>query len=188
MRHADDGMSYLTAYIRTSDAVRIDALVSARAKSVESGGRTLDQMRADAFVEQMLSEPGSTVSKRAIVGVVVPVTTLAGVSDEPGEAFDGSFALPAELVRDLADEPGTLFYRILEDPLGRLLDITEIGYAPSEHLRTAIGIRDGTCVFPTCSRPAAECDLDHEIPHPRGPTTATTRQGVNEPRSRNERW
>ena len=79
-----------------------------------------------------------------------PGTTLAGVSDEPGTSFDGSFALPADLVRDLAAEPGTLFYRIIKDPLGRILDIAELGRFPSEKLKIGLEIRDGTCVFPTC--------------------------------------
>jgi hypothetical protein len=78
---------------------------------------------------------------------------------------------PADLVRDLAREPGTLFYRLLTDPLGHILDVAELGRFPSAKLRIAVNARDGTCRVPTCSRPAMECDLDHEQPHPRGPTT-----------------
>lgn len=172
MNHHDDGMSYLTAHIRTSDAVRIDAILTALAKNKKSDGRTFDQMRADSFVERMFGTGDGTgsVSKRAVIGVVVPIESLAGLTDEPGEAVDGSFALPADMVRDLAEEPGTLFYRILKNPLGKILDITEIGYRPSTKLRRAVEFRDGTCQFATCNRPAVECDLDHQIPWPHGPT------------------
>jgi hypothetical protein len=52
-----------------------------------------------------------------------------------------------------------------------LLDVTELGRFPSAKLRIAVQIKDGTCRFPTCSRPAQACDLDHQLPHPRGPTT-----------------
>ena len=169
--HQDDGMSYLHAYIPTADAARIHADLTTRAKAL-SDDRTLDQRRADLFVQQMLgSLDGQSTSSRAVIGVVVPVTTLAGVSDEPGTSFDGSFTLPADLVRDLAAEPGTLFYRIIKDPLGRILDIVELGRFPSDKLKIGLEIRDGTCVFPTCDRPAMESDKDHEIPHPRGPTS-----------------
>ena len=65
-----------------------------------------------------------------------------------------------------------MFYRLLTDPLGRILDVTEAGRFPSTKLRIAVQARDGTCQVPTCSRPATECDLDHEQPHPRGPTSA----------------
>ena len=171
--HQGDGMSFLHAYIPTTDAIRIHADTTARAKAL-SDDRTLDQRRADLFVEQMLGTvDGQSTGSRAVIGVVVPVTTLAGVTDEPGTSFDGSFSLPADLVRDLAAEPGTLFYRIIKDPLGRILDIVELGRFPSEKLKIGLEIRDGTCRFPTCDRPAMESDKDHEIPHPRGPTTGS---------------
>ena len=171
--HQADGMSYLHAYIPTTDAIGIHADLTAQAKAV-SDARTLDQRRADIFVRVLrgTSKTEST-SSRAVIGVVVPVTSLAGVTDEPGASFDGSFALPADLVRHLASEPGTVFYRVMKDPLGRILDVAELGRFPSDKLKISLEIRDGTCRFPTCDRPAMESDKDHEIPHPRGPTTGS---------------
>jgi hypothetical protein len=171
IQHQDDGMSTLFAYLRTADAVKIDHRLNTRAKCAKSDGRTMDQMRADELVDQMLSTGEGSSSSRAVIGVLVPVTSLAGLTDEPGEAFDGSFALPASMVRELAAEPGTLFYRVMTDPPGKILDIAEIGRFPSAKLHTAIEIRDGTCQFATCNRPAAQCDKDHELPYPHGPTT-----------------
>ncbi len=168
LTHQDDGMTFLSAYIPTPDAIRLDSELTRMAKAQPSDGRTLDQKRADVFARGML---GDGSSARAIIGVLVPVTSLAGLDDDPGISFDGQFALPAPMVRDLAAEPGTLFYRVFTDPLGRILDVTELGRFPSRRLRTAVDIRDGTCQFATCSRPATECDDDHAIPHPRGPTS-----------------
>lgn len=107
-----------------------------------------------------------------MIGVTIPLTSLASLDDTPGESIDHRFSLPAELVRELAAEPGTLFYRLLTDPVGRLLEVTEIGRYPSKKLHTALNIRDGVCAFPTCNVPAVNCDADHTIPVPRGPTTA----------------
>ncbi len=168
LSHQDDGMSFLSAYIPTPDAIRLDAELTHQAKAEPSDGRTLDQKRADIFARGML---GDGSSAPAIIGIVVPVTSLAGLDDQPGVSFDGSFAVPASMVRDIAVEPGTLFYRVFTDPLGRILDVTELGRFPSRKLKTAVDIRDGTCRFATCSRPATECDDDHAIPHPRGPTS-----------------
>lgn len=169
--HQDDGMSYLTAYIPTADALRIEAELNAHARAV-SDERTFDQRKADALVAQMRGIlAGQSISSRAVIGITIPCTSLAGLTDEPGESWDGSFALPAEMVRDLAREPGTLFHRVITDPLGRILDITELGRFPSDKLRVAVDIRDGTCRFATCTLPAMDCDLDHETSHPRGPTT-----------------
>lgn len=169
--HQANGMSYLRAYISTADAIRIDAMLGAHART-HSDDRTLDQRRADELVARLLGHAdGEPRSSRAVIGIVVPVTSLAGLDDQPGASFDGSFALPADLVRDLATEPGTLFHRVMTDPLGKILDITELGRFPSNKLKTAIDIRDGTCRFPTCSRPAMQSDKDHHIPHPHGPTS-----------------
>lgn len=171
-KHGDDGMTRLTAYIRSTDAAQIGDLLTSMAKNKPSGGRSIDQMRADAFVDQMLGRGHGSTNRRAVIGVVVQLEALAGLTNEPGVALDGSFALPAEMVRDLAREPGTIFYRILKNPLGHILDVAEIGYRPSSKLRRAVELRDGTCQFETCSRPAVECDLDHHIPWPHGPTSA----------------
>lgn len=76
------------------------------------------------------------------------------------------------MIRELAAEPGTLFYRLLTDPLGKLLEATEIGRFPSRKLRIALDARDGLCAFPTCGVPVSSCDADHVIPSPRGPTSA----------------
>jgi len=179
VNHQDDGMSLLHAYLPTPDAILIDAELTERAKKLPTDDRTLDQKRADEFIAQMHGNiDGTTTGSRAVIGITVPITTLAGISDQPGESFDESFALPADMVRDLAQQPGTLFHRIFTDPLGRILDIAELGRFPSDKLKTAIDIRDGTCRFTTCSRPAMESDKDHEVPHPRGPTNGSNLRGL----------
>lgn len=179
MDHQDDGMSFLHAYIPTADAIVIDAQLTQNAKKLPTDGRTLDQKRADVFIAQLRGAiDGQSTSGRAVIGITVPVTSLAGLTDEPGESFDESFALPADMVRDLAQQPGTLFYRVFTDRLGRILDVTELGRFPSTKLKTAVDIRDGTCRFTTCSRPAMESDKDHDIPHPRGPTSGRNLRGL----------
>jgi hypothetical protein len=171
VNHKDNGMSFIGAYVPTPDAVFVDAIYTERAKAI-SDDRTLDQRRADLFIEQLRgATDGQPTSSRAVIGISVPVTSLAGLDDLPGVSFDDTFALPAQMVREMTEQPGTLWFRILTDPLGRILDTTEPRPFPSNALRTAIQARDGTCRFPTCSRPAMESDLDHEIPRPDGPTS-----------------
>ena len=172
VQHGDDGVSFLQALLPTTDAVRIDNLLTAEAKKLPADDRSLENKRADLLVDRLFGGDRTGMSRPGVVmGVTIPVTSLAGVTGEPGESFDGRFALPAGLVRELATAAGTLFHRIITDPLGRILDVTEIGRFASDKLDTALAIRDGTCAFPTCARPAQECDDDHVQPHPRGPTT-----------------
>lgn len=171
VQHGDDGMSFLGLRTSTSDVVRIHDLLTTRAKNEPANGRTFEAVLADLFVEQMLTTADGTRAGGAIIGVTIPVASLAGLDEQPGVSFAGDYTLPADLVRDLAAEPGTLFHRIITDPLGHVLDVAELGRFPSSKLRIGVQIRDGSCQFATCSRPAAVCDLDHEIPHPRGPTS-----------------
>ena len=44
------------------------------------------------------------------------------------------------------------------------------GYVPTVEIADTVAARDPVCTFPGCSVPASRCDLDHTIPHPRGPT------------------
>ncbi len=106
------------------------------------------------------------------IGVVVSVQSLFDVGQTPGQLMDRSASVPADVVRRLAEQPGTLFYRLLTDPRGNLLDASEMGRFPSGKLGTAIKFRDGVCANPSCTVPAIRCDLDHLVPVPAGLTTA----------------
>jgi hypothetical protein len=46
-----------------------------------------------------------------------------------------------------------------------------MGYRPSRSLRHLIEIRQRTCGYPGCRRPAARCDCDHTIPYDQGGRT-----------------
>jgi len=45
------------------------------------------------------------------------------------------------------------------------------GYQPSPTLRHVIRVRQRTCSFPGCRRPAAHCDQDHTVPYDQGGRT-----------------
>jgi hypothetical protein len=46
-------------------------------------------------------------------------------------------------------------------------------YRPSQKLADFVRCRDLTCRFPGCTEPATNCDVDHTIPWPYGPTQAS---------------
>lgn len=48
-----------------------------------------------------------------------------------------------------------------------------LGYRPPAAMRRQIEQRDERCVFPSCRRPAKQCDLDHTIPYHRGGDTCS---------------
>ncbi len=45
------------------------------------------------------------------------------------------------------------------------------GYQPSRLLRHLVQVRDGTCTFPPCRRPANSCDFEHATPYHQGGRT-----------------
>ena len=45
------------------------------------------------------------------------------------------------------------------------------GYCPPRPLRNLVRIRQRTCSFPGCRRPAVRCDLDHTVPYDQGGAT-----------------
>ena len=145
----------------------------------EAVGEPVDQPPAAAAATARLS---GGKRDRLRIGVVVPLSSLLGASDCPGELADRSGLVPAaelrQLIADSFDSDGggrdgVLFTRLLTDDGGRLLDTTELGRYPSARLAEAVRVRAGTCKFPTCSVPADRCDLDHHEPVPQGPTSGT---------------
>ena len=118
--------------------------------------------------------PGNTPARPlpVTIGVVVSIQSLFGYTNTPGQLADRSALVPADTIRALAQQPETLFYRLLTDQHGNLLETTELGRFPSRKLGNAITFRDGSCANPVCTVPAHRCDLDHIVPVPHGPTTA----------------
>ena len=52
------------------------------------------------------------------------------------------------------------------------------GYQPNDTLRHLVQVRDGTCTFPPCSRPARESDFEHATPYQKGGRTCACNAGA----------
>ena len=91
-------------------------------------GRTLEQRRCDVAIAAILAGIGveqrqPTQQGRPVqVQLTMPLSTLLGEDDEPGE-LGGHGAIPAALARRLAADPASTWRRLLTDPVsGTLLD------------------------------------------------------------------
>ena len=159
--------------------------------------RTLDQMRADSMIDLVLGrltvgaltsdleadvttdghDPATTITETPLVGswarpvinVTVPVTTLAGLDDEPG-LLSGDIPLPAALVREIATTPGATWHRLLTDPAGGMVELSTTSYQPTAPIVREVTARDRTCAWPGCCRPSVTCECDHRHEHPHGST------------------
>jgi hypothetical protein len=160
----------------------------------DGDGRTLDQLRADVVaglgwsalaaghlgcchpdcghVHQRL---GARRGRPAAVNVTVAYSTVIGVDDQPAH-LHGYGPITAEVARRIAAD-GT-WRRLLTDPVsGAVLDVGRTRYLPPADLAEHVIARDQTCRFPTCTRPADGCDLDHTTPWERGGTTSAANLG-----------
>ncbi len=160
-----DGMGWLIASV----PLPVGEAIYAKCTDIATGlqgpdeSRTLEQLRVDAFTDQLIDNvhPGGP-GIRATVHVTVPVLTLMGLSDEPGE-LEGCGPIDAETARKLAGT-ATSFRRILVHPVtGAVLSIDRTRYAVPRDLKVALRVRDETCRFPGCNRSAKKSDLDHTI-------------------------
>ena len=180
-----DGMSWLSALLPSAQAAAIfDKLTTAGlalARNAKERGdeRTLSQKRADLLAMALL-RPGSAESTsldvpseddseafarwfrgiRAEVVVTVPVLSLLGRDTTPAE-LDGYGPIDAGTARILAGRAKS-FIRVLTHPeTGSTLSVGRKRYKVPKDLKTWLRVRDGTCRFPACGRPAVRCDLDH---------------------------
>jgi hypothetical protein len=180
-----DGTGRLTV---VGDVARVTAAldrVDRLARSLRGGGdsRTLEQLRSDVALDLILHGWADSTKvpeaaqptfvgqpPSAHVSLVVALTTLLGVDDQPGE-IPGHGFVPAAVARNIAMAGGSVWRRLVTDPAdGTCLELSTNRYRPTAAMAQQVAALDGTCQAPGCTIPADRCDLDHDIPWPAGPT------------------
>jgi hypothetical protein len=158
----------------TGDGPRIEAAhgrVDRIARRLRKGGdaRTLAQLRADVATDLLLRGWIPTDPTFAALGeppaaqvqLVVSLSTLLGVDQRVG-AIPGWGAIGAQQARDLALAAGSIWKRVVTDPLtGRAIEATAGTYQVPAGMAEQVKARDGTCRAPGCEIPAGRADLDH---------------------------
>jgi hypothetical protein len=92
------------------------------------------------------------------------------VSNAPGERV-GYGPITADVCRELATN--ATMRRLLTNPVdGTFLGADTYTYRPNAVLARHVELRDQSCVFLGCPRPATRCHLDHSERFPDGPTCA----------------
>ncbi|GAA5121602.1 HNH endonuclease signature motif containing protein [Haloechinothrix salitolerans] len=173
LRFAENGMADLCAYLPAETATAIYGRIDAIAKSDKArrDERSLDAIRADVLTELLLGKRQSYRHVR--IQVTVPVTTLLGSRDLPGD-LEGYGPVPADIAREMAADPRCTWRRLLTDPsTGQLLEMGRRRYKPPAQLGDYVRARDQRCLVPGCNRPARWCDTDHSVEwHRQGTTDA----------------
>ena len=176
-----DGMATLALCLPATDGVAVlNALnIAADRSHTPDDDRTHGQRQIAALLDRVLGtqdeQSGSgkvRAHRRTEVQVTIDWATLIGLRNEPAD-LAGFGAVPADAVRRLLSEPGTVLRRIVYDgTTGVLVDFGSARYAPDEHLLGLIRARDVTCRYPGCLRPAVWCEFEHCRPYDAGGATS----------------
>jgi hypothetical protein len=178
----DAVMSELQVTLSSLDAQTVMLGLDATAMQLKTAAKKaglpdegIDAYRSDALVvwaNNALADPNATRrhGRRQQVQFVTDLPSLLGLADNPAELV-GYGPIPAALVRDRAAEAD--WRRMIVEPVtGFLLDYGTAIYRPPAELADYVMARDRRCRFPGCNTRATVCDIDHNIPAPRGATSA----------------
>ncbi|BBY60425.1 hypothetical protein MSAR_35610 [Mycolicibacterium sarraceniae] len=197
-----DGVVEIRGDVSAADGAAIDRRLAVMAHGVcEDDPRTIGQRRSDALgaiaagadhLACLCGNPDCPAAEPDGRGasVVVHIVADADVLEvEPDPAMHGEASaepapeptkpaaggvltgnrgiVPAPLLAELIRSGAKVRY------LRRPGEEPEPQYRPSTALDEFVRMRDLTCRFPNCDRPAEYCDVDHTIPWPRGATHAS---------------
>jgi len=173
---AADGMAYLTVFAPAPEIHAIaDRAVRLAAGLKQSGDpRSMGHLKVDVLTDLLLngetSIPGATRGIRGRVHVMVPAMTLLGVGEEAAILRGYGPIDPATAAQLTAD--ATSWRRILTDPItGRILTTDPRDYRPTKAMIDHARLVHPECVFPGCTVPAEQADMDHTEDHAYGGDT-----------------
>lgn len=176
-----DGTATLAGYRLPADraasaAARIDGI--ARAAKQAGDTRSMDALRADTFLDLLTGVDVGASAARGGVELRVPLTTLMGLSERPGEV-GGWGPVIADIARQVAKQQAGSPWRVsVYDPLGRLIHHGPVRRRPTPTDAAFVKARDQTCRAPGCRVPAHRADLDHTRDWAKGGPTIQENLGV----------
>ncbi|OOB91491.1 HNH endonuclease signature motif containing protein [Rathayibacter sp. VKM Ac-2630] len=179
-----DGMAMLCAHLPATAALGMYSRLDRIARTLRDGAdpdgasgdqRTLAQLRADALTDLVCDgdligtipltdlesrEAAYVPGVRAHVRLTLTASTALGLDDAPVE-LDGYGPVPADSARSLL--VSTLTRVVTEPDTGEVLSVGRTHRLPPERMRLFVQLRDETCRFPGCTRPASSAEADHTV-------------------------
>lgn len=146
----------------------------ALAAKTKEDPRSMDQIRADVFLDLLMGKALDSSGARPVVDIQVPLDTLTATSNGPDE-LNGYGPVIADIARQVAEEQHDAEWRytVTHPESGQAIATGTTRRRPTSGQRRAVEARDRTCIFPGCQMPASNCDLDHRVPWAQGGKTRT---------------
>ena len=176
-----DGTAHLMGFDLPPDRVAaIMGKLTRLAESLRRDGedRTLDQLRADIFIDLLEGRKQTGRSRQGGVNLHVDLATLTGLAEHPGE-LAGFGPVIADIARQVTEQQQdcTWQWTVTHPDTGQPIHNGTTRRRPTTAQRRQVATRNPTCIFPGCRMPATDCDLDHRIPWSEGGPTTTDQLG-----------
>ncbi|MDY0912738.1 HNH endonuclease signature motif containing protein [Rathayibacter festucae] len=173
-----DGMATLCLYGPAPAVTGAHDRLRRIARTLRDDGdpRTLQQLSADAAVDLLCDgdiagttpdaehrpDPTFVPGVRAEVRLTLAASTAVGLDDAPAD-LDGYGPVPADIARELIRTAAS-FTRVLTDSdTGAVVSVGRTWRVPPPQMRLHLQLRDQTCRFPGCTRPASTSEADHTL-------------------------
>jgi hypothetical protein len=146
-----------------------------REQAAERDSRTPDQQRHDVFAG--LIDAASRATEAPSIGGAAPTVLVSVRADDlergRGAGYIDGVDAPVSLraVKQYVCSGGT--QRVVIDDAGRIIELGSPQRTFTPQQRRAISARDGGCIIPGCSVPAAWCEIHHVLPDRDGGPTHT---------------
>lgn len=140
--------------------------------------RTMDQLRADIFLDLLEGKIHPRRGRRSIVDIRIDLPTLLGLAEHAGE-IPGWGPVISDIARQAVEQQPDGEWRVtVTDPdTGNPIWNGTTRRRPTTAQRRHVETRHLTCVWPGCRMPATECDLDHTHGYAQGGPTQVINLG-----------
>jgi len=152
----------------TAAAIRRFIHSTAMSLHVKGESRTMDQLRADVYMDllQGIMPSGCDAPSgngAGTVEIVCDLATLTELADHPGE-LSGYGPVIADIARQIALRQQESDWRYtMVDETGQPVHVGTTSRRPTSTQKRRIQARHRTCVFPGCRMPSIVCDIDHTV-------------------------
>ncbi len=181
----EHGLVHLDGLLDAADGHDLDLAVGRRAEvlgrlgddsslDVRRSKAAAELARHDLALDLLVPDPatGEVVAtvpgRKVVLNVHVTDTTLAG-RNPVGRWDEGRCPVTTAQIREWLRSKSTT---IIVRPVIDLADHVPVtAYEIPDRHKTRVALRDHTCRFPHCTRPATRCDIDHHQPHDQGGPT-----------------
>jgi len=147
--------------LRVDKAVLVSRRINQMARSLNTKDepRTMDQLRADVYLDLLL---GEVTPNNAVIYLHTDMDTLTALAAHPGD-LNGYGPVVSDIARQVTREHEAAEWRYLitDTATGHMVHEGTTNRRPAAGTRRRVEARDQTCVFPGCRMPSVDCDLDH---------------------------